>query len=124
VTTFLLTFLVILAAGVVVEGYFVLGNQQRMRTTNEQILAANVRLLALHPSKSADRTTAPDDAPAFVPYVGLRELDRWADDGGPEPITDRIPVVPATEPMQRVDVVGGARITERPVPHKRGRHAA
>jgi hypothetical protein len=98
-TTFLLGALVTFCAALSVEGYFILGNQQRMRTANEQILDANMRLLALHPSKSAARTEAAVDAPAYVPYAALRaqefaavepepdapELDQWADDGGTAP---------------------------------------
>lgn len=108
------------------EAYVLIGIVQRLRTTFEQLLAAAQQLLAAAPSKSAERTEAPDDVRPRQWYrilrrhADLREdqadedaLARWADDGGVQP-TEPDPA-PATAPM-RLDLAGGLRVPAPPDP--------
>lgn len=104
-----------------IEGYLIFGQNQYLKTHNEQLLAAAATLFAAVPGKSAQRTDAPDDAKPRIWYRALRqpaaaELARWEDDGG---TTDDTPAAPpATEPMPRIDIAGGLP-TARPAPARR-----
>lgn len=133
-TRLLLGALVAFTVATAIEGYFLLGIIQRLRTTFEQLLGAAQQLLDAVPGKSAERTTAPDDvrpriwyralsrfADAVEHVVGDAELARWEDDGGTtddNAQTVETPVaVPPTEPMARIDIAGGLP-TARPTPSR------